>query len=93
MLGFDRKRYVGALIGIHNPAGQRVGEVGRRRNVEYVFVAGPGDRVDAAVAAAGDASLSRRARAARRPGPTGLGGRHRRHGQQLLAGVALDVDR
>ncbi len=45
LLGFDRKRYVGAQIGIHNPAGQRVGEVGRRRNVEYLFVAGPADRV------------------------------------------------
>jgi len=53
VLGFDAKRYVGAQIGIHNPAGQRVGEVGRLRNVEYVFVAGPADRVDAAVSAAG----------------------------------------
>jgi adenine-specific DNA-methyltransferase len=52
LLAFDRKRYVGALIGIHNPAGQRVGEVGRRRNLEYVFVAGPRERVDAAAAAA-----------------------------------------
>ncbi|WP_183100943.1 DNA adenine methylase [Nocardioides pelophilus] len=52
LLAFDRKRYVGALIGIHNPAGKRVGEVGRRRNVEHVLVAGPRDRVDAAVAAA-----------------------------------------
>ncbi|MEZ0581356.1 DNA adenine methylase [Nocardioides sp. MH1] len=52
LLAFDRKRYVGALIGIHNPAGQRVGEVGRRRNLEYVFVAGPRDRVEAAAVAA-----------------------------------------
>jgi adenine-specific DNA-methyltransferase len=57
LLGFDRKRYVGALIGIHNPAGQRVGEVGRRRNVEYVFVAGPADRVDAAVASVRESSV------------------------------------
>jgi adenine-specific DNA-methyltransferase len=49
MLGFDSKRYVGAQIGVHNPAGERVGRVGRLRNVEYVFVAGPVDRVDAAV--------------------------------------------
>jgi adenine-specific DNA-methyltransferase len=54
LLAFDRKRYVGALIGIHNPAGQRVGEVGRRRNLEYVFVAGPRDRVEAAAAAAAE---------------------------------------
>ncbi|MFI4896722.1 MAG: DNA adenine methylase [Phycisphaerales bacterium JB059] len=33
-------RYVGAKIGIHNPAGERVGTVGRLRNREYLFVAG-----------------------------------------------------
>lgn len=49
VLAFDRKRYVGAQIGIHNAAGQRVGEVRRLRNVEYVFVAGDRDRVEAAV--------------------------------------------
>jgi adenine-specific DNA-methyltransferase len=49
VLAFDRKRYVGAQIGIHNAAGVRVGQVGRLRNVEYVFVAGPRDRVEAAV--------------------------------------------
>lgn len=52
LLSFDRKRYVGAQIGIYNPAGERVGKVSRLRNVEYVFVAGPADRVDAAVASA-----------------------------------------
>jgi len=40
-LAFDSKRYVGAQIGIYNPAGERVGEVGRTRNLEYVVVAGP----------------------------------------------------
>ena len=49
LLSFDRKRYVGAQIGIYNPAGDKVGEVARLRNVEYVFVAGAADRVDAAV--------------------------------------------
>ncbi|QYJ05503.1 DNA adenine methylase [Nocardioides panacisoli] len=48
MLAFDRKRYVGALIGIHDRSGRRVGEVRRRRNVEYVFVAGDRGRVEAA---------------------------------------------
>ncbi|WP_372707376.1 DNA adenine methylase [Brevundimonas sp.] len=33
-----RPRYVGARIGIHNPKGEKVGEVGRLRNVEYLFV-------------------------------------------------------
>ena len=36
----DFKRYVGAQIGIHNPAGERVGEVGRLRNVEFLFLVG-----------------------------------------------------
>jgi adenine-specific DNA-methyltransferase len=50
LLAFDSKRYVGAQIGIHNPHGERVGEVRRLRNVEYVFVAGETARVDAAAA-------------------------------------------
>ncbi len=33
-------RYVGARIGIHNPRGEKVGTVGRLRNVEYLFVVG-----------------------------------------------------
>lgn len=40
VLAFDSRRYVGALIGIHNPAGERVGEVSHVRNLEYVVVAG-----------------------------------------------------
>ena len=40
VLEFPSNRYVGARIGIHNPAGVRVGTVGRLRNVEYVLVAG-----------------------------------------------------
>lgn len=32
-------RYVGARIGIHNPRGEKVGVVGRLRNVERLFVA------------------------------------------------------
>jgi adenine-specific DNA-methyltransferase len=49
-LAFDSKRYVGAQIGIHNPAGERVGEVGRLRNREYIVVAGPADAVAAMTA-------------------------------------------
>lgn len=49
LLAFDRKRYVGAQIGIHSPGGVKVGTVSRLRNVEYVFVAGAPDRVAAAV--------------------------------------------
>jgi adenine-specific DNA-methyltransferase len=41
VLAFDSKRYVGAQIGIHNLNGEKVGEVGRTRNTEYLVVAGP----------------------------------------------------
>lgn len=50
MLAIESKRYVGAQIGIFNPSGVKVGEVSRLRNTEFVFVAGPADRVQAALA-------------------------------------------
>jgi adenine-specific DNA-methyltransferase len=37
----DFKRYVGAKIGIFNPAGEKVGKVSHVRNVEYLFVVSP----------------------------------------------------
>jgi adenine-specific DNA-methyltransferase len=40
-LAIDFKRYVGAQIGIHNPAGERVGRVSHLRNTEWLFVCGP----------------------------------------------------
>jgi adenine-specific DNA-methyltransferase len=39
-LAFDSRRYVGALIGIHNPAGEKVGTVSHTRNQEYLVIAG-----------------------------------------------------
>ncbi len=53
VLAFDSRRYVGSLIGIYSPAGVRVGEAGRRRNTEFLVLAGPPDTLDAMVAAAG----------------------------------------
>lgn len=53
-IGFDSARYVGSRIGIHNPAGKRVGTVRRTRNVEWLFVAGDPARVEAVVAAVAD---------------------------------------
>ena len=50
-LAFDSRRYVGAQIGIHGPTGEKVGEVKRLRNVEYLFLAGDRDRVQAASSA------------------------------------------
>jgi adenine-specific DNA-methyltransferase len=41
VLAFDSRRYVGAQIGIHNLAGQKVGTVSHVRNHEYLLVAGP----------------------------------------------------
>jgi adenine-specific DNA-methyltransferase len=40
VLAFGSRRYVGATIGIHNPAGRKVGRVTHVRNTEYVLVAG-----------------------------------------------------
>jgi adenine-specific DNA-methyltransferase len=34
----DYKRYVGAQIGIHNPQGEKVGEVKKLRNLEYLYI-------------------------------------------------------
>jgi len=50
VIAFDSKRYVGAQIGVHGPTGEKVGEVKRLRNVEYLFLAGQADRVAAAAA-------------------------------------------
>jgi adenine-specific DNA-methyltransferase len=41
VLDVDYKRYVGAQIGIHNPAGERVGTVSHLRNTEHLLVCGP----------------------------------------------------
>lgn len=49
LLRFDSRRYVGAQIGIHGPSGDKVGRVSHLRNTELLFVAGPPDRVTAAV--------------------------------------------
>jgi adenine-specific DNA-methyltransferase len=48
-LSFDSARYVGAKIGIHNPAGQKVGSVSHLVNREYLVVAGQPDRVRRAI--------------------------------------------
>lgn len=50
VIEIERPRYVGARIGIHNPKGEKVGAVGRLRNVEHLFVV-TDRRVDLADAA------------------------------------------
>jgi adenine-specific DNA-methyltransferase len=49
-VSFDSPRYVGARIGIHNPAGEKVGAVTRTRNVEHLVLAS--DSLDAVTTAA-----------------------------------------
>ena len=54
VLAVDSRRYVGAQIGIHDPAGRKVGEVSHLRNTEYLVVAGDLRAGEAgAIAAAG----------------------------------------
>ena len=43
VLAFPQRRYVGAQLGIHGPAGTKVGTVSHVRNVEHLVVAGPVD--------------------------------------------------
>ena len=61
MLAFDSRRYIGAQIGIFSPSGEKTGEVSHLRNTEYLFVAGPSDRVDAAAHAAQGVGVDQRA--------------------------------
>ena len=43
VLAFDSRRHVGAVIGIHSPAGVKVGTVSHTRNTEFVVLSGPAD--------------------------------------------------
>jgi adenine-specific DNA-methyltransferase len=57
----DYKRYVGAQIGIHNPAGEKVGQVSHLRNTEYLYIVGAPQRsivIDLAPAARQPCSVS-----------------------------------
>jgi adenine-specific DNA-methyltransferase len=54
-LAFDSKRYVGAQIGIHNPRGEKVGQVARLHNVEYLVLSGDTELVERATGAGDDA--------------------------------------
>lgn len=66
-LAMDVPRYVGARIGIHNPAGERVGAVSHVRATEWLIVSGPDRGVVRSAfdgLATAPAPLRRRARAA-----------------------------
>jgi adenine-specific DNA-methyltransferase len=47
-LDVDFRRYVGAQIGIHNPAGEKVGRISHVRNTEHLFLVGERDAVEEA---------------------------------------------
>jgi adenine-specific DNA-methyltransferase len=63
VFAFDSKRYVGAQIGIHSPAGKKVGKVSHLRNTEYVFVAGEAEVVRDVAAALAAGPTGERSRA------------------------------
>ena len=45
-LAFESRRYVGAQIGIHNPRGEKVGQISHLKNVEYLVCAGEPEIVE-----------------------------------------------
>lgn len=53
VLAFDHRRHIGSAIGIHNPAGEKVGRPGPRRTTEFIVVAGPPETVAAMERAVG----------------------------------------
>jgi adenine-specific DNA-methyltransferase len=57
VVSFDSARYVGARIGIHNPAGRKVGTVSHLRNTEYVLISGERNRVRRMARAVTDTGL------------------------------------
>ncbi len=64
-LAFDSARYVGARIGIFDPAGRKVGRVGRLSNQELLVIAGEAAAVRRAVGAVDSGALIGAARADR----------------------------
>lgn len=52
VLDFDHPRHVGSVIGIHNPAGDRVGTVSHTRNTEHLILSGPVEVIEAMAQAA-----------------------------------------
>ncbi|MEN0071597.1 MAG: DNA adenine methylase [Propionicimonas sp.] len=41
VLAYDTRRYIGSMIGIYSPNGQKVGTQGHDRNTEYLLVSAP----------------------------------------------------
>lgn len=47
VLAYDTRRYIGQQIGVFSPDGRRVGKAGPERNVEYLLISAPPDRLAA----------------------------------------------
>jgi adenine-specific DNA-methyltransferase len=47
VLAFDARRYIGQQIGVFSPDGRRVGQASHERNVEYLLVSAPEERLAA----------------------------------------------
>lgn len=47
VLAFDTRRYIGQQIGVFSPDGRRVGQAGPERNVEYLLISAPEERLQA----------------------------------------------
>lgn len=47
VLAYDTRRYIGQQIGVFSPDGRRVGQAGPERNVEYLLISAPAERLQA----------------------------------------------
>lgn len=54
LIEVDSKRYIGSQIGIYNKAGELVGNPGKKRNTEYLLIAGDSVRIKRMLAAASE---------------------------------------
>ena len=84
----DFPRYIGARIGIHNGRGEKVGSVGRLRNSETLFIAGPDAALVRRAAAAATAATGATGATTTGSGPAaGRGRSARRSGSPAAAGI------
>jgi len=67
VVSFEHPRHIGARIGIHNPAGVKVGTVGRTNTLEHLVLSGPGEVIREMAAAAAAPAAPREPAATRRP--------------------------
>lgn len=49
VLAYDTRRYIGQQIGVFSPDGRRVGQAGPERNVEYLLISAPEERLQTVI--------------------------------------------